>query len=57
MGLVEGIKQVKEFFLSPFLACDELDVVEEEDIDVAKASPKFIYLVPSERGYDLIHPQ
>jgi hypothetical protein len=38
VGVVEGVERVEELLLRPLLVLQELDVVDEEDVDVAIAA-------------------
>ena len=40
-GLVEAVEGVEELFEGGFLAAEELDVVDQEDVDLAVASVEF----------------
>jgi len=46
---------VEKLFLGSFLAGDELDVVEDQDVDVPEFSLEFVHLVSSQGGDELIH--
>src|SRR6266545_8332697 len=55
VGVVKGIKGVEKLLLGSFLAGDELDIVKDQDVDVPEFSLKFVHLVPSQGGDELIH--
>ena len=56
LGLVQGVKGVKEFVLGPFAVEQKLDVVDQEDIHVAVETLKLIRLIAiSERLDEIAH--
>src|SRR5262249_32632731 len=47
LGVIQRIKCVEELFLSPFLACEELDVVHQQDVDGSVPFPEiYSFVVP-----------
>ena len=52
-GGVQGIEGVEEFFLGGILAGDKLDIVDEQDVNIAIAIAKFFGLLAT-NGVDEI---
>ncbi len=53
-AVVEGVEGVKELLLGPGLALEELDVVEEQDVDVAEARLEALGLAAAEGAEELV---
>ena len=55
-GLGERVEGVEELFLGPLLACDELDVVDQEEVDaVAVALTEAGHVARGDRRDQVIH--
>ena len=55
MRLVKRIERVKELLLSPLLASDKLDIVEDKNIDISEFLLELVHFVPSQGPDQLIH--
>jgi hypothetical protein len=54
VGVVEGVEGVEELFLGLGLALEELDVVDEQDVDVAVAPLEAVLAVVADRVDELV---
>ena len=55
LGVVQGIKRVEKLRLRPFLASDELNVVDEQDVDGAVSFAKINDAVVADRVDHFVH--
>src|SRR5258707_15181933 len=55
LGIIKRVERMKKLFLRPLLAGEKLDVVHQQDVNVAVLIPESYGLVVSDRIDQLIH--
>src|SRR5207245_3586381 len=53
--VVERVERVEELLLSSLAACQELHVVQDEDVDAAEAFLEVAHAIATERGDEVVH--
>ena len=54
MGFIEGIKRVEEFLLRAFLACQKLNVVDHQHVDMTIPLSQIHHFIVSNGVDDLV---